>query len=126
MSEIELYPNQKLENDGFLHTKYLCVHDDVFGREKTKEELYDIIYKSVDRDKYTSVFYIRIKVISYNVEGKINVFELEIVTRFDKPIHLWVGEENDYNNLDNNIVDVLNLINYYEVIPCDYNGWYLR
>lgn len=123
MKEIDLYENQEIIH-GQFYTKYLCVHDDTFGREKTKEELFSIIYNSVDRKKYTSPFNIIIRIVSKNEHGKVNVFVLEVATLIDKPIHLWVGDNNEYKELNNNIIDNLELIYYYEVIPCNYNGGY--
>lgn len=124
MKEIDLYENQKIIN-GRLYTKYLCVHDDTFGREQTKKELYHIIYNSIDRKKYTSPHNVIIRKVSENAHGKVNVFVLEVTTLIDEPIHLWVGDDNGYKELNNNIIDNLELIYYYEVIPCNYNGGYV-
>ena len=118
--EIDTYPNQYVKGNK-IFTKYLCVHNDTFGREKTLNEIYEIISEAL-QERVNTVS-IELNTISKNDDGEINVFEMILGTDIEKPIYLYVCEENNYV-LDNRIITLLDDINYYTVIECNYKGYY--
>lgn len=117
MNDIDLYENQYILNNK-LHAKYICVHDDTFGRGKTKDELFEIIKKSLEKRSDVDFYF---KTLSLTKNGLVNMFLLTLISDIDKPIHLYICEENGYNSLDNDLVDQLENL-YYHVTECDYRG----
>ena len=117
MNDIDLYENQYILNNK-LHAKYICVHDDTFGRGKTRDELFGIIKKSLAQRSDVDFNF---KTLSLTREGLVNLFLLTLTSDIDKPIHLYICEENGYKNLDNDLVAQLENL-YYHVVECDYRG----
>ncbi len=97
--------NNSFENefmkDGVVWSKYILVHDDSFGREKTKDEITENLDKM--NVKYKA------KVLSVNGSGKVNMLYLEIEGSYES----WEVQPFEFSWMESGW--------YYETIPCNYN-----
>lgn len=118
IEEIDLYDNENIIG-GMLQTTYLCVHDDIFGREIERNDIMPFLNSEFNKEPKERVTY-NYLVKSMN-KNKVNVFILNVITPFNKPYYLEKCEENNYEEPKIGIVSQLEN-RYYTVIPCRYNS----
>ncbi len=115
LNEIDTYENQTILN-GYIYSRYLCVHNDEFARSRNEFQLKETINES--SLKRNDVKF-AIEIVSYDKSGNINVFLLTTITDVENPIYLFGCEENEWKT-DNDIVLQLENL-YYTVVPNNFN-----